>query len=196
MDMKNNRRPARANARSPSTAPPVQRSAPDLVDALELQRATMVRLVHWYLAGVRSNISLAQQRRLLQQVCTSIRFGFSVEEEAMRALQHPGLAQRLLVHRHILDGLEKLLRSRRKEEVEGRFKMLHALDELVVLQLASEPYPSASAAASSDAALAASPPMPGAPSPLWRGEEALRFPRARVAASRKKKNPGPGDETV
>jgi hypothetical protein len=100
-----------------------------------------MRLVHWYLTGIRGSTDLAEQRRLLQQVYSSLRIGFEREESSLCATGSAEFAERQLAHQRILEGIERLLHSRIERDEAERQRLLHAMDELVVLKIGLETSP-------------------------------------------------------
>jgi hemerythrin len=98
----------------------------------------MIRLIHWYLAGLPAQERVEGQRRLLQQVLMSVRSGLARQEETMRAMRHPSLRQAAMEHRNILGGIESVLQARVDEEEEARLRLRHALDDLLLQQLSEK----------------------------------------------------------
>jgi hypothetical protein len=91
-------------------------------------------IVQAYLAATRESHSIDAQRRLLRQACTRLRTNFRHEEQSWPG-SAPELEARRREHRHIIAGMERLLKARFDDDESWRGRFLHAMDELVILQI-------------------------------------------------------------
>lgn len=98
-------------------------------------RAGMIRLALWYLAGIRASDDVAEQRYLLRQACTSMRLRFARTEVELRKNHDPQLAHWIAVHQRILDNVDKVLHARFGTTGEAKMQLLHALDEILMIEL-------------------------------------------------------------
>ena len=108
---------------------------------LARQRFAMVRLVHWYLVQIRASIGKEEQLRLLRQANAAVRLSFAREQRYLLAMQRPEAERTIRNHDHVLGNLEKVLHATFASDAERRAQMLHALDEVLILQLMEDRRP-------------------------------------------------------
>jgi len=102
---------------------------------LTRQRFAMVRLVHWYLGQIRNGVGKEEQLRLLRQANAAVRLSFAREQRYLIAMRRPEAERTIRNHEHVLGNLKKLINGTFASDAERRAQMLHALDEVLILQL-------------------------------------------------------------